>query len=104
MIPRPVILVTTALLVLALLPWPQPYYQLLRLVVCPVAAWVAVVAFRRDDPNTGVGAVVLALTFNPLIPVYLDRLLWSMIDVGAALYLVVGVAPRVGARASAGEI
>lgn len=92
MIPRPVIFTTAVLLLLALLPLPGGYYQLLRLLVCPVMIWSAVSAFRRDNPNIGVSAVVLALTFNPILPVYLDRALWSMIDIGAALFLVVGVA------------
>lgn len=80
---------TAALLALAVLPLPYGYYQLLRLVATGVFAWAAIVAFGRNSAGIGFGCAVLALLFNPLLPVYLPKAVWIPIDLGAAVGLVV---------------
>lgn len=87
-LPIPVIYGAAALLAVAVLPLPYGYYQLLRLVATGVFAWAAIVAFRRGRAGHGFGFAVLALLFNPVTPVYLSKVLWTPIDLGAALALV----------------
>ena len=91
------------MLAVAVLPLPYGYYQLLRLVVTGVFAWAAVVAFQRSSAGHGFGFAVLALLFNPLLPVYLSKALWVPIDLGAALALVmsrrvIGAGPGTSSR------
>ena len=86
--PLPVIYGSAALLAVAVLPLPYGYYQLLRLVGTGAFAWAAVIAFQRGRAAHGFGFAVLALLFNPVLPVYLSKALWVPIDVGAALALV----------------
>lgn len=86
--PNPVIYGMAGLLALAVLPLPYGYYQLLRLVATGVFAWAAVVAIRRGSTGHGFGFAVLALLFNPVLPVYLSKALWMPIDLGAAVALV----------------
>ena len=85
-IPVPVIYCTAVLLAVAVLPLPYGYYQLLRLVATGVFVWAAVVGFRRGSAGYGFAFAVLALLFNPVIPVYLSKALWAPIDIGAAAF------------------
>lgn len=67
------------------------YYTLLRWIVCGVAA---IAAFRAAAVNKS-GWVwplaIVALVFNPVVPVHLTRETWAFIDVGAALLLAASV-------------
>ena len=67
-------------LILALLPWPYGYFQFLRLVVTGTAAWVAYIAHTDTKPKLRTVFIVIALLFNPFIPIHLNRPLWIMID------------------------
>jgi hypothetical protein len=70
------------MLVIALAPLPYGYYTLLRLVVCAAAAYLAFVGHKAGMTQFWTGAMaVVALLFNPLIPVYLSRGVWAPIDV-----------------------
>lgn len=46
-------LAPAALLILALLPWPYGFYNLLRLAVCVVSAWLAYEQWKHDDAISG---------------------------------------------------
>lgn len=65
---------------------PYAYYTLLRWVVCAVAAYAAF----RASVSGKVGWVwvlgIVALLFNPIIPVHLNREVWAFVDV-----VVVGI-------------
>jgi len=70
---------------------PYGYYVLLRLVVTVAAAYLA---FREYQSQQAVGPWVigfgfLALLFNPLIPVELNRGIWLPIDLASAAAFVV---------------
>jgi hypothetical protein len=88
-IPTAAIYGVAAMLVVAVLPLPYGYYQLLRLVATGVSGWAAVVAWQRGRAGHTVGFAVLALLFNPVLPVYLAKPMWVPIDLGAAVWLVV---------------
>lgn len=75
-------------LVWALDTHPYSYYTLLRWVVCAVAAFAAYIA--HSELKTGWVWVlgILAILFNPIIPVYLDRQTWAVIDILGATILL----------------
>ena len=73
----------------ALAPWPYGYYQLLRFVVCGVSIYVAVIAYDWQKIWATWLFGLLAVLFNPLIPVHLTWELWQPIDVICALLFVV---------------
>ena len=78
--------VPAALLVVAVASMPYGYYTLLRFVVCLSAVWLAVLDFQRAK-NVGawiVALAVVAITFNPLLPIYLSRKIWIVPDLAAA--------------------
>ena len=84
-------IVAAVFLLLALLDWPYGYYQLLRLVVTGAAAWVAYVAYTAKKQWLMVIFIIIALLFNPLAPVHLDRETWAGIDVLCAVGFIVTI-------------
>lgn len=69
----------------AIAPLPYGYYQLLRWVICGVAIFTAVSAYRWGKTwATWLFGVVAAL-FNPIVPIHLTREIWQPIDLAAAL-------------------
>ncbi len=72
--------IAAVMLLLALVPWPYGYYQLLRFVVCGTAGYVAFVAYNWKK----IWAIWLfgfiAVLFNPLIPIHFSREVWRPID------------------------
>lgn len=80
------ILVPVVLLIVAVFPLPYGYYSFLRLAITLSAAYLAWEAYREKDAFNGWALILsmVALLFNPLIPVYLDRGSWFVIDLVVA--------------------
>ena len=85
--PKPIIYITAALLLIAIAPLPYGYYTLLRIVVTGVLIWAAVIAYDRQNPTLPWIYGILAVLFNPVIPIYLSREIWLPIDIGTAAFL-----------------
>jgi len=81
-------LIAALMLFGALAPWPYGYYQLLRWVTCAAAVWVAFLAYNWQKKWAMVLFGFVAVLFNPLIPIHLNRQLWQPIDVICALLFV----------------
>ena len=83
--------VASIMLFLALAPWPYGYYQLLRFIVCGVSAYVVFIAHARQKIWATCLFGLIALLFNPLIPIHLSRKLWQPIDVICATLFIFSV-------------
>ena len=101
-VPKAVLLILSAMLFLAAAPLPYGYYGLLRIIATMVFAWSGVVAFKRGYGTLPWLFAVLAILFNPLMPIYLDKGVWGVIDIVSAVFLL-SVAPSISARAAAKE-
>ena len=66
--------------------WPYGFYVLLRLVVTAVSIY-AIVVLGTSRPANSVALAVIALLFNPLIPVHLPKGLWAVVDLSVAAFL-----------------
>ncbi|WP_412070171.1 DUF6804 family protein [Rubrivirga sp. IMCC43871] len=86
---KPLALLAAGFLVIALAPMPYGYYTLLRLVVCGVSAYGAFRAAESGATAWTLTLGVTALLFNPIVPIPLDRETWALIDVAAAVLMVV---------------
>jgi len=88
---RTFVIVATVALFLAVIPvWPYGFYTLLRLLVCGVSAYFAYKIKDLEGLKTHkVPLIVIAILFNPLIPVHLVRTIWLPIDVGVGIYFIV---------------
>lgn len=85
-------LAAAALLVMALGHWPYGFYTFLRIAVCLCACVLAHAFHKARRRVWTAGMIGLAILFNPLIPVYLKRSDWAIIDIAAAgLFLLSGL-------------
>jgi len=64
--------------------WPYGYYIFLRLVVCGVAFYIAF-HLRENNQKYCVTLVIMGLLFNPILPIFLPKLIWIPIDIGGAI-------------------
>jgi hypothetical protein len=74
-------------LLLALAPLPYAYYQLLRWAVCGVAAFSAYQAYEKQKNAWMWIFGALAVLFNPIVPIYLSKQVWAILDVISAIIL-----------------
>jgi len=77
--------VAVILLLWALGSHPYGYYQLLRWVVAIVAAYSAYQAYEHKKNFWTWTFVAMAILFNPIMPFYLERETWQILDVAAAV-------------------
>ena len=87
-----VLLSAGLILCVAVLPsLPAYFFVLVRWVVCPAAAYAAVLLSAEDKPLQAhfIPLALLATLFNPLVPVQLPYSLWLVINLGTAVYFSV---------------
>jgi hypothetical protein len=85
---KPFLIISSVMLLLAVLPLPYGFHTLLRIVVTASASFAAYYFFKeRDDSQSGIILALVALIFNPLIPIHLDKAIWMPIDIGTAIYM-----------------
>lgn len=78
------------LLLLGALSLPPEYYLLLRVITFVLAGYLAYINFKTNDEVWMVGFGIIALIFNPIIPLYLyNKFLWAIIDISSALVFII---------------
>jgi hypothetical protein len=89
-IPRLVWIVPAILLVIAVARLPYGYYTFTRIVACGAAILIAVIGFRDRmvTPVWSILMAVIAVLFNPILPIHLDRATWFYLDLGAAIVFI----------------
>ena len=84
-------LIAAGVLILALAKMPYEYYQVLRWIVCGVSAYTAYLASERAMDGWVWLFVVIAIMFNPILPVHMTRDAWALIDVTVAILIIVSI-------------
>ncbi len=70
---------------------PYGYYQFLRWVILGVGGYLAYLAYNSGRKTwTGIFGVI-ALLFNPIIPFYIQRDTWQLIDVIVAVIFFISI-------------
>lgn len=77
-----------ALLLLGALKLPYGYYTFLRIVVTLYTLLLAFYAHDQSKNNTMILFLSIAILFNPLIPIYLSKDVWGIIDVATAVLFI----------------
>jgi len=78
--------IAAAFLFVAMVPdLPYGYYQILRWVVCACACFGAFVGMEKERHGWMGTFAVIAVLFNPILPIHLSRELWQPIDVIAGI-------------------
>ena len=78
-------LLSVALLLFALLKLPYSYFTLLRWAVCVIAVYHVVLAYNMKRGVMVIYFGLIAILFNPIIPVYLNKETWRPIDLVVAI-------------------
>ena len=88
--------ISAAMLLLGVFPsWSYGYYDLLRLVVCGSAGYIAWFAKQQKSERLLWIMGFVAVLYNPFVPVYLDRGLWSLLNLaGAAVFWITATDPK----------
>lgn len=83
-------IISVVLLILSVIGrWPYGFYTLLRIIVFGTTVYLSWLAYRNEKQSWAWVFGFIALIFNPLIPLYLDRDLWKAIDLIVAVFLMV---------------
>jgi len=90
MILKVVKIVIAALLLLAIASLPIGYYTFLRIVVC-IASVVLCIVYFENIKLLAIIFGIIAILFNPILPIYLSKETWIPIDVITAIVFVVSV-------------
>ena len=77
-------------LVICLLPMPYGYYTLIRFVSMGVFAYFAYNYYDKAQKATPLVFIfcLLAILFQPFIKIALGRVIWNIVDVVVAIFLV----------------
>ena len=92
---KQVYLILAALLLLCLAPMPYGYYELVRFASMVI---FAVMAYQYVQEKRNTLAVVfgaLALLFQPFVKIALGRTIWNIVDVIAAIVLIVSTIKQI---------
>lgn len=103
--PNALILLIVGMMGLALMDMPYGYYQLLRITTFVTAGWTALYFFKVERQAAAVGFGLIALIYNPIFRISLDRSVWEPINILTAIAFVFawvglrkGTLPEEGAR------
>lgn len=71
---------------------PYGYFTLLRFVVCAVGTYVAYKTYESDKDSLWVWVFGgIAILFNPIIPIHLERETWTTIDLIVGIFLIISI-------------
>jgi len=82
---------TSFLLLLGVFDWPYEFYQLLRIIVFTVGLITSYGFYKSKYNGWMILFGIFAFIFNPLIPVFLSKNSWIIIDIiSGLLFLIAG--------------
>ena len=79
-------LIACGLLLLAVASLPYGYYRFLRIAITIIAGINAISVYEKDNKVLFIVFIAIAILFNPLIPIYLDKATWTPIDLITGLF------------------
>jgi hypothetical protein len=83
-------IISSIMLVIALAQNPYGYYSFLRIIVCGTGAYGALVSYQNNNFWFYI-FMGIAILFNPIVPIYLDRETWAVIDIMTAFLFVASI-------------
>lgn len=82
------LIIMAVLLLVCLAPMPYGYYQLVRFIAMVSFAYLAYDYNKLNKVGVSYAFVALALLFQPFLKVALGRLVWNVVDVIVATFLI----------------
>ncbi len=85
--------IITGVMLLLAIPaiWPYSYFQLLRWVVAIVALYNAYTAYESKKSEWVVIMVAIAILFNPVSPIFLQKQTWVILDLISSIVMFVSI-------------
>ena len=80
-----------ALLLLAIADLPYGYYTFLRWAIAILSGFVAFQSYENDATGMAMVFAIVAILFNPVVPIYFDKDTWIVIDLVVGILLLVSV-------------
>lgn len=77
-----------ALLLLCLAKMPYGFYQIVRFLAFAGFGYSAYLQYKNNNNDRMIVFIILALLFQPFFPIVLGRIIWNIVDVIAACYLI----------------
>lgn len=84
-------LIASILLLIALSKQPYSFYTILRICVFVTGAFGAYLSHQSKSDNWLWIFGAIALIFNPIFPIYLEREIWAVIDIVTAIVLIISI-------------
>lgn len=84
-------LIAAVLLFAALGRHAYDYYTILRWIACGTAAFTAFQAAQSKKTGWLVVFIIVAVVLNPIAPLHLKRDTWALVDIAAAVLLLVSI-------------
>ena len=81
-------------LILCLFSMPYGYYMFVRFAAMVIFAYLAYGAYKSGKTDRMVVFIVLAVLFQPFAKIALGRVMWNIVDVAVAAYLLFVVIRR----------
>lgn len=88
------------LLLIAVGRLPYAYYEFLRWAITVASVWLTVIATQNDKNAWALALIPTAILFNPIVPVYLTKAIWTPLNLLAAVVLLIA-GTQVGKKAKA---
>lgn len=83
------LIIMTVLLLVCLADMPYGYYQLVRFIAMVAFAYLSYNYFVMKREGFGYMFTALALLFQPFFKIVLGRMMWNIVDVVVAVFLIV---------------
>lgn len=87
-------LVLVIALLLCLCPMPYGVYTVIRLGTAVIACCWAYQLYEAKKTSLAVIAIAIAILFQPLIKIVLDRTIWNILDILLAIAIVFLILPK----------
>ncbi len=83
--------ISIVMLLLAIADLPYGYYTLLRVIITASAVFLVWIAYNLKKTFWVVLIGIVAILFNPLIPIHLDKETWVVIDLIVAVLFLISI-------------
>jgi len=70
---------------------PYSYYQLLRWAILIIAGYVSYTNYKKQKINWAWTFGIMAILFNPIVPFYLSKNTWQLIDLASGILFLVSI-------------
>jgi hypothetical protein len=72
-------------LFIGILDMPYGYYEFLRIAITVISIYFVFIFYKKDKTLLMWIFILIAVLFNPLFVIHLNKELWKYIDIGSAL-------------------